>query len=149
MYFSTLSIEVSLHNYVGLNCWIGCRSCPKSLIDIEGSTLICHVLRQLYRPGTAMLVSMQPWPFFEPLLAPGVAFSTSFSSSLTMACGSGQLRSSSKLFSGPLIIEELERCARRMRGLHLEAWARGSEGDGPQVVDLREDYSGATVQASL
>ena len=32
--------------------------------------------------------------------------------------------------NGPLIIEELERCARRLRGMHLE------------VIDLREDYSG-------
>ncbi|CAK9117507.1 unnamed protein product [Durusdinium trenchii] len=69
------------------------RSRPKSLIDIEGSTLIAHVLRQLYRGGIRHVIFVVS-------------------------------------HNGPLIVEELERCTRNMRGLRLE------------VVDLHEDYEG-------
>lgn len=69
------------------------RSRPKSLIDIEGSTLVAHVLRQLYRGGIKHVVFVVS-------------------------------------HNGPLIIQELERCVRNLKGLQLE------------VVDLHEDYAG-------
>eukprot|EP00434_Breviolum_minutum_P008776 symbB.v1.2.007737.t1/scaffold457.1/size330934/7 len=69
------------------------RSRPKSLIDIEGSTLVAHVLRQLYRGGIQHVIFVVS-------------------------------------HNGPLIVQELERCVRNLKGLHLE------------VIDLQEDYAG-------
>jgi len=63
------------------------------LIDIEGSTLVAHVLRQLYRGGIQHVIFVVS-------------------------------------HNGPLIVQELERCVRNLKGLHLE------------VIDLQEDYAG-------